>query len=126
MKESKVGKDKTYKMKKIKVCCRERISELFKIDQLYSVLTEDNDIHVNGSVEIIGSNYGNIKKIKVYANLCNKYGAILYVLNGWKNYPVSKGTYNSFSLYCSTIDRFFDPDELDYVELYLSFNEKDS
>ena len=91
-----MGKDKTYKMKKIKVCCRERISELFKIDQLYSVLTEDNDIHVNGSVEIIGSNYGNIKKIKVYANLCNKYGAILYVLNGWKNYPVSKGTYNSF------------------------------
>lgn len=121
-----MGKDKTYKMKKINVRCRDKISELFKIDQLYSVLTDDNDIHVNGSVEMIGSDYGKIKRIKVYANLCNKDGAILYVLNGWKNYPVSKGIYNSFSLYCSTIGRFFDPDELDYVELYLSFNEKDS
>lgn len=43
-----------------------------------------------------------------------------------KNYLVSKETYNSFSLYCSTIGRFFDPEELDYVELYLSFNESDS
>lgn len=121
-----MGKNRTNKMKKIEVCCREGISELFKIDQLYSVLTKDNDIHVNGSVEMIGSDYGNIKRIKVYANLCNKDGAILYVLNGWKNYSVSKGTYISFSLYCSTIGRFFNPDELDYAELYLSYNEKDS
>ena len=52
--------------------------------------------------------------------------AILHVLNGWKNYLVDKGIYNSFSLYCSTVGRYFDPDELEYVELYLSFNEKDS
>ncbi len=69
-------------MKKINVRCRDKISELFKIDQLYSVLTDDNDIHVNGSVEMIGSDYGKIKRIKVYANLCNKDVAILYVLNG--------------------------------------------
>jgi hypothetical protein len=121
-----MGKDKTCKMKKIKVRCREGIPDSFMIDQMYGVLTEDNDIHVNGSVEMVGTDYGNIKRIKVYANLCNKDGAILYVLNGWKNFPVSKGAYNSFSLYCSTVGRFFDPEELDYVELYLTFNEKDS
>jgi hypothetical protein len=114
------------KMKKVEVRCREGISELFKIDQLYCVLNGDYDIHVNGSIEMTGKGYGNLKKVKVYANLCNEDGAILYILNCWKNYPISEGFYNSFSLYCSTIGRFFDPSELEYVELYLSFNEKDS
>ena len=75
---------------------------------------------------MIGKEFGNIERVKVYANLCNKDGAILYVLNGWRNYSVSEGKYNSFSMYCSTIGRFFNPSELEYVELYLSFNEKDS
>ena len=34
-------------------------------------------------------------------------------------------SYYSFSLDCSTVDRFFDPVELEYVEIYLGFNEKD-
>lgn len=112
------------KMKRVEVRCR-KIPELFKIDQLYGVLNEDYDIHVNGSIEMPGKDYGNLKKVKVYANLCNKDGAILYILNGWKNYQVCEGAYNSFSMYCSTVGRFFDPRELEYVEVYLSFNEKD-
>lgn len=120
-----MSKNKTNKMKKVKIRCREGIPEFFKIDQLYGVLTEDKDIHVNGSIEVLGKDYGNIKRIKVYANLCNKDGEILYVLDGWKKYPVREGIYNSFSLYCSTIGRFCETDELDYVELYLSYNEKD-
>ena len=118
--------DTTNKRKRVIVRCRDGISEQFKIDQLYGVLSEDNDIHVNGSIEMVGNNYENIKRVRVYVNLCDKEGAILYVLNGWKNYPAVSGTYYSFSLYCSTIDRFFDVDELDYAELYLSFNEKKS
>lgn len=114
------------KMKRVDVHCREGISEHFKIDQLYGVLNADYDIHVNGSIEMTGKDFGNIKKVRVYVNLCNKDGAILYVLNGWKNYLVSEGAYNSFSLYCSNVGRFFDPSELEYVELYLSFNESDS
>lgn len=126
LEEREMYKDETCKMKKIKVRCREGISEFFKIDQMYGVLTKDNDIHVNGSVEVVGSDHENIKSIKVHANLCNRDGAILYVLNGWKNYLLGNGMYNSFSLYCSTIERFFDPAELDYVELYLTFNENNS
>ena len=124
--EEKMDKNKTNKIKQIEVRCRDGISELFKIGQLYSALNEDYDIHVNGSIEMIGKDYGNIKRVRVYANLCNRDGAILYVLNGWKNYPVREGGYNSFSLYCSTIGRFFDPDELKYIELYLNFNEENS
>ncbi len=112
-------------MKRVTIRCREGIPEMFKIDQLYGVLNADNDIHVNGSVEMRETDFGNIKKIKVYANLCNKDGAILYVLNGWRNYSVKDGTYHSFSLYCSTLGRFFNPAELAYVELYLGYNEKD-
>lgn len=115
-------------MKKINVCYRqgEGQSGLFKIDQLYGVLTQDNDIHANGSVEVIGNDCGDIKTIRIYGNICNKDGAILHVLNGWKDYPVSKGMYKSFSLYCSTIERYFDPEEISYIELYLSFNEENS
>lgn len=121
-----MGKSETNKMKKVDVHCRKDISDLFKINQLYCVLNDDFDIRVNGSIEMVGKSYGNIKNVKIYANLCNKDGQILYVLNGWKNYPVNEGDYNSFSLYCSTVGRFFDPSELNYVELYLSFNENDS
>lgn len=113
------------KMQKVDVRYRDEPLGLIKIDQLYCVLNGDYDIHVNGSVEMIAKDYGNLKNVKVYANLCNKDGAILYVLNGWKNYPISTGRYNSFSLYCSTVCRFFDPSELEYVEIYLSFNEED-
>lgn len=121
-----IKKDTLNKMKKVEVRCRDLSSELFKIDQLYGNLNEDYDIHVNGSIEMIGKDYGNLEKVKVYANLCNKDGAILYVLNGWRNYQVGEGVYSSFSMYCSTVCRFFDPIELEYVEIYLSFNERDS
>ena len=113
-------------MKRVEVRCRDGVLGAFKIDQLYCVINEDYDIHINGSIEMIGKDYGNIENVKVYANLCNIDGAILYVLNGWKNYSVGEGIYNSFSLYCSNVDRFFDIEEHEYVELYLSFNERES
>ncbi len=113
-------------MKKINVRCRDEIPHCFKIDQLYGVLNKDNDIHINGSLVMDGNEYGNVKRVKIYANLCNKEGAILNVINGWKNYTVADGKYISFSLYCSAIGRFFDIEDLDYVELYLSINEKNS
>lgn len=119
-------KDNTYKMKRVNVHCRKGIPILFYINQLYAVLNKDYDIHVNGSIEMTGKDYGNLKTVKVYANLCNADGAILYILNSWKNYQVIEDAYYSFSLYCSTVDRFFVPDELEYVEIYLSFNERDS
>ncbi len=53
-------------MKKVEVRCREGISELFKIEQLYGVLNEEYDIHVNGSIEMTEKDYGNLKKVKVY------------------------------------------------------------
>lgn len=120
-----IKKDNIYKMKRVNVHCREGTSKLFNIGQLYGVLNKDYDIHINGSIEMTCKDYGNLKKVKVYANLCNAEGEILYVLNSWKNYQVKEDSYYSFSLYCSTVDRFFDPAELEYVEIYLSFNEKD-
>ena len=114
------------KMKQVEVRVRDGISESFKLDQLYGVVNEDFDIHVNGSIEMIDKEYPNLERVKVYANLCNKDGLILYILNNWNNYQINAGDYHSFSLYCSTVGRFFDSSELEYVELYLSFNEKES
>lgn len=113
------------RMKSIEICCRKGFSEGFQIAQLYAVLNKDYDIHVHGSIQMTGMEYGSKRRVKVYANLCNKQGAILYVLQCWKNYPIRSGNYFSFSLYCSTVNRFFNPADLDYVEIYLSFNERD-
>lgn len=113
------------KMNHVEVRAREGYEKLYQIDQLYVAINEDYDIHINGSIQMIGMKTEDVKKVKVYANLCNQEGKILYVLNNWKNYPVKEEAYNSFSLYCSTISRFFNPEELSYVEIYLSFNERD-
>lgn len=121
-----MSKNKTNKLKRVEVRCRDGISDLFKIDQLYGVMNEDYDIHVNGSINMPEKDYGNIKRVRVYANICNKEGEILYILNNWTNYPVEVGNYRSFSLYCSAVGRFFDVEEIEYAELYLSYNEKES
>lgn len=89
------------------------------------VINEETDVHVNGAINIVGADLRKFKKVKVYANLCNEAGEILYILNCWKNYSVEERGYFSFSMYCSTVNRFFDIEDLEYAEIYVVFNEKD-
>lgn len=102
-----------------------RIQDIIKIGQTYGTINEETDVHVNGAINIVGADFRKIKKVKVYANLCNEAGEILYILNCWKNYSVEERGYFSFSMYCSTVNRFFDIEDLEYAEIYVVFNEKD-
>jgi len=113
-------------LQRIEVKVREQATDIIRISQTYGVLNEDSDIHVNGAVTVIGENLGDYKKINVYANLCNKDGEILYILNGWKNHELGKNRYFSFSMYCSAVNRFFDIEEFSYAEIYMIFNENDN
>lgn len=113
-------------MHRIEVKVREQATDIIQISQTYGVINEDTDVHVNGAVAVIGKDLGDYKKIKVYANLCNKEGEILYILNGWKNHKLEENGYFSFSMYCSTVNRFFGIEEFSYAEIYVVFNEKDS
>lgn len=78
---------------------------------------------MNGAISIVGKYFEKYKQVKVYANLCNEEGEILYILNCWKNYNIEVNGYFSFSMQCSTVDRFFNIEELVYAEIYVVFDE---
>ena len=112
-------------MNRIKIKVKEQYSDIIKIGQTHGTINEETDVHVNGAINIVGSDLRKFKKVKVYANLCNEAGEILYILNCWKNYSVEERGYFSLSMYCSTVNRFFDIEDLEYAEIYVVFNEKD-
>ncbi len=96
-----------------------------EVNQLYASLNEEDDIHINGSVSNVGKGLkGNLLEIK--ANLCAENGEILYVLNTYSTMKFDLVRYDSFSMYCSSVSRFFDMDELHHVELYPRVKKEDA
>lgn len=112
-------------MKNIEVRCRQAYFEILEINQLYGNINEDSDIHINGAITVVEKDNDTYRNVRVYANLCNEEGAILYVLNSYKNFMLKGNVYFSFSVYCSMVNRFFDVNELSYAEIYVVFNEKE-
>lgn len=111
-------------MKKVEVRCRETM-DFLKIGQLYSIMDDDCDIHINGSLTIENEEFGELKTVKVYANLCNEAGEILYLLRAYSDFSLTTNVYYSFSVYCADLSRFFRVDELAYVEIYTVFDEEE-
>lgn len=111
-------------MENFEVRFREGYSNIIKFDQMYGIINEDSDVHVNGSISIVGKDNIAYKKARVHVNLCNKDGLILYVLNTYNNFHLKENEYFSFSVFCSTLNRYFDIKELAYAEVYVIFNEK--
>lgn len=111
-------------MKKVTVKCRE-IDDLLVIGQLYGTVNEENDIHVNGSVTITGNEYNGYGSVKMYVNLCNEDGVILYVISIYTNFKLMQNGYYSFSAYCADITRFVDMKELAYAEVYPIYDESE-
>ena len=116
-------KETRTKMKKIDVKVR-GVYEGIDIGQLYAVINGDNDIHVNGSITV-KKEATDKQNIRIYANLLDKDEHILYVLSSYRSISLKKGSYKSFSMYCAKIERFLPMDELDCIEIYGVYNEKD-
>lgn len=110
-------------MKKNKIRPRECKKEIIKLDQLYATINEEGDVKINGSMSVTIQDFQTYNEAKVYANLCNKDGAILYVCDAYKHFKLYEDAYYSFSMFCMNTKRFFDPDELAYIEVYTTFNE---
>lgn len=94
-----------------------------KIDQLYGVFVDDGevDIKVNGSLIVEGFLSG--QTCQVNATVCNNKNQILYVLNDYTKIPMKKDEYYAFSLFCYKVDRFVTPDDVAYVEVYVTITE---
>lgn len=72
-------------MDKIEVRCRDGYSDIIRIEQAYGNINEDSDIHINGSITVVDNDLKKYKKVRIYVNLCDENGNVLYVLNNWKN-----------------------------------------
>lgn len=94
---------------------------IFKVSQLYADINDEKDIHVNGSVSLIGD-VGKITSIKIMANLCDAKGAILMNMNSYKSHKTEVSEYFVFNLYCADVSRYFDVNELEHIELYAEYN----
>lgn len=94
-----------------------------KIDQLYSAINSDNDIHVNGAITVLPRRIRQTRCVNVYANLCDKNGAILHILNTYRDFNLQDDAYYSFSMYCADVSRYFDIAELDHVEVYANYSD---
>lgn len=104
---------------------KRKIAKFLKVSQVYGVINEENNIRVNGSVLVNGDEFDGHEHVKIYANLCNEEGAILYVIHSQKNYKLYDDAYYSFSMRVKNFSRYFDIKELRYVEIYAVFDETD-
>lgn len=107
----------------IEVKCRENHSKMIEFNQMYASINDNNDVSVNGAVAVIG-NAELFEVLQVYANVCNKDGAILYVLNAYKDFPLKGNDYFSFTASCSGIDRYLDIKDISFVEPYVVLYQK--
>ncbi len=108
-------------MKKVEMRHKEYPGVL-EFNQLYTAINDDNDILINGAVEISSDIPADIRDISVNANLCNKKNEILYVINEYDKVNVRDNDYFSFSISCCDISRLIDVSELSHVEIYVIFS----
>ena len=111
-------------MKKVEMKHKE-YPGILEFNQLHTSINEENDIRINGSVDISEGIPSNIRNVRIFANLCNKEDKILYVLNEYNKVNVRDNNYFSFSISCCDISRFIDIMELDHIELYAMFNKEE-
>ena len=110
-------------MRNIKIISKD-YPDILKIDQTYASINGD-DIIINGAVKISSEKPLDLKKAKVYSNLCKENGEILFVLNSFCNMDIQYNTYYSFSMTCSDISRFIDIKDLAFIEIYVVFNKSE-
>lgn len=100
-----------------------RNNDVVVFDQLYANINDNDDIHINGSISTKERENSYRGKIRIYANLCNSDGKILYIFEAYRNFDISMDDYCSFSMYASSLSRFVEMDKTAYVELYISKGE---
>ena len=107
-------------MRKIEAKSRETLPVL-TMGQLYACINDEKDILVNGSITITDKEKEDVKSVTMHANICDKDGKILYVLDDCRNFKIMLNAYYSFSLYLADSSRFLNVEDLAYVELYATF-----
>lgn len=108
-------------MESIEVKTRNINYEEIKIDQLYCSI-HDNVVGINGSLTLLSKPNKNMETVRVNINVCNDQGAILDVERSSIFNLLSD--YFSFNIRCWLSGRF-DKKDIAYVELYLTWNEKE-
>lgn len=106
-------------MRKIELIVKQELFDKIgvEIGQLHYELDKDNNFMLCGSVR---SDNGKLAGCLLYlrANLCNEKGEILYIDKSYSGISLEMVNYDTFSMYCFNLSRFFDIEQLHHVEVY--------
>lgn len=110
-------------MEKIKVIER---NNLFKncgmqLGQLHFQISGRDELRIHGSVTLEDGKIPSDMFLRVKANICDKNGNILHILEDHSKILFECTSYNTFSLYCYDISRYINLKEVEYIELYPCF-----
>lgn len=94
-----------------------------KVARLNCHMNEENDFRLYGSITAKDARLDGYL-LHVKANLCDEEGRVWYVLNDFSGISFEMVKYDTFSLYCADLKRFFDIDRLRYVEVYPKIGRK--
>lgn len=94
-----------------------------KVEQLNCHINEENDFRLYGSITAEDARMDGYL-LHVKANLCDEEGRVWYVLNDFSGISFEMVKYDTFSLYCADLKRFFDLDKLHHVEVYPKVGKK--
>ena len=97
-----------------------------KLSQLYGRFIDDGDveIRINGAISVKESARKAGQICAVNATICNSKDQILYVLKDYHEVPMIKGVYHAFSMFCCKVERFYSPEDVAYVEVYVTVEDK--
>lgn len=88
-----------------------------KVAQLNCHINEENDFRLYGSITAEDARLDGYL-LHVKANLCDEEGGILYIFSDFSEISFEMVKYDTFSMYCTDLTRFFNIDKLSRVELY--------
>lgn len=76
----------------------------------------ENDIHIHGTV-FVKKQPGKREKLVIKADLLDADGRVLYNLKDYSTESLCS-VFDSFSMYCASVDRFFDVNTMAAIRLY--------
>lgn len=100
------------------IIIQKQVAELLNVEISDSSCwkSEENDIHIHGTI-FVKKKPGKGEKLVVKADLLDAEGRVLYNL---KDYSAEnlRSAFDSFSMYCSSVNRFFDVHAIAAIRLY--------
>lgn len=83
---------------------------------IYCVIDKNLDLYINGNVQLDRKPCKG-ERLTINADIKDKYGRVLRPLSDYTTENLLS-LFSSFSIFCGSINRFFDPETIDTISIY--------